>query len=495
MKYRLILAIALLAGCAAPPPPSETYPVTAPVPPAPAAPEAPAAGFPTTAPVPGPVPSLEIPAPVVRTLPNGLTVMYVEHGSLPIVHAKLITRGGLADDPLAMPGLAAFTAEMLDEGADGLSSLELASELELLGANLNTGVDTDAATVDLHVLRENLPAALRLMADVALRPDFPAAEVERLREESLTALNRARDEPRIVASRAFLSLVYGEDHPYGSLTTLASMAALDRAALESFHERYYRPGSSTLILVGEVSADALDSMVREAFGDWDGGAAAPAAVPTTPEIGPTTIYLVDKPGAAQSEIIIGHPGAARISPDYFPLMVLNTILGGSFTSRLNSNLREEHGYSYGAGSSFAMDRGAGPFMASSAVFTAKTDSALIEFFGELSQIRDESVSQAELERAKNYVALGMPRRFETTRGVANQFSDLIVYDLPLDTYNSYVERIQAVTAADVQRVARQYVRPENAVVVVVGDRSQIEAGIRALDLAPLEIIPIEEVVP
>lgn len=501
MKIRSLLILASLAGCAAPAPPPSTVPVTAPVPveappaqDAPAAP-APAAEFPTTAPVPGAVPSLEIPLPTERTLPNGLRVLFIPHGTLPIVHATLVTRGGQADDPADLPGLAAFTAEMLDEGAAGMSSLELASELELLGANLSTNAGTDAATVNLHVLRDNFPQALRLMADVVVRPDFPAAEIDRLKEEQLTALSRARDEPRIVARRAFASLVYGPDHPYGSLPTIASTTALDRQALESFHSEYYQPGASTLILVGDVSADALDEVVQDALGGWTGTGVPAATAPSTPEVGATTIYLIDKPGAAQSEIVIGHPGVGRDSPDYYALQVLNTILGGSFTSRLNSNLREEHGYSYGAGSSFDMLRGAGPFTASSSVFTAKTDSSVIEFFNELKEIRDVAVTPAELERAKNYLALGFPRRFETTRGVAGQFADLAVYDLPLNLYNSYVERIQAVTAADVQRAAREYVRPDRAVVVVVGDLSEIEAGLRALDLAPIDIRPIEEVVP
>ncbi len=499
MKIRSLILLGTLSACAAPAPPPTTVPVTAPVPvAAPAAagsePMA-AADFPTTPPVPGPVPSLEIPLPAERTLPNGLKVLYIPHGTLPVVHATLVTRGGIADDPADLAGLAAFTAEMLDEGAAGMSSLELASALELLGANLSTNANVDAATINLHVLRENFPEALRLMADVAVRPDFPAAEIDRLKEEQLTALSRARDEARIVARRAFSSLVYGPDHPYGSLPTIATTEALNRETLETFHSRYYRPGSSTLILVGDVSAETLDAVVREAFGEWSGEAVPPAAVPPTPQVGSTTLYLIDKPGAAQSEIVIGHPGVGRDSPDYYALQVLNTILGGSFTSRLNSNLREEHGYSYGAGSSFSMQRGAGAFTASSAVFTAKTDSSVIEFFNELEEIRETRVSEAELERAKNYVALGFPRRFETTRGVAGQFSELAVYDLPLDLYNSYVEQIQAVTAADVQRVAQEYVRPEQAVVVVVGDLAQIEAGLRALDIAPIEIRPIEEFVP
>lgn len=476
--FAMCLAM-LSAGCAAP----------APEPAAPA-PEPAASAFPTTPPRPGPAPSVTLPTPVSRTLPNGLEVIYVRHGALPVAHATLLTRGGTSDEPADLTGLAAFTAGMLDEGAGGRDALELSAAVSQLGARLSTGAGWDAAYVDLHVLSDRLPEALALMADVAISPDFPAAELERLREEELTDLARARDEPRVIASNAFASLVYGPGHSYGRIPNMESIRAIDRDRLRAFHAAAYRPAGSALILVGDVDADALHPAVERAFGSWraGGGAPSPASGSTgTPTIGRTTIYLIDKPEAAQSEIRIGHPGVARDHPDYFPLVILNTILGGSFTSRLNTNLRETHGFTYGAGSSFAMRRDAGPFTASAAVITAKTDSAVVEFFNELRRIRDEAVPTAELERAKSYVALGLPRRFETTAAVASQLADLETYGLTVDFYNDYVERIMAVTADDVRRVAREHVRPEQSVVVIVGDLSTIEPGLRALELGPLEI--------
>jgi predicted Zn-dependent peptidase len=248
------------------------------------------------------------------------------------------------------------------------------------------------------------------------------------------------------------------------------------------------------VLVGDVSAAVAQPIVERAFGGWPSGTLRPPAAPAAPATPATTIYLVDKPGAPQSEIRIGHPGVARDDPDYFPVLVLNTVLGGSFTSRLNSNLREEHGYSYGARSSFTMLRGAGPFQASAAVVSEKTDSSVVEFFRELERIRAESVGPAELERAKNYVALGLPRRFETSGGVAGQLADLAVYDIGEAFYADYVDRVMAVTAADVQRVARERIRPDRSVVVVVGDRATVEEGLRGLDLGRVEIRPVEEFV-
>lgn len=478
-----ILALAACAGGTAPPaeptPSSNTAPTPAPAPADTA--------FPTTAPEPGPTPSLTLPDPVRRTLTNGLEVLYVPHGTVPVVTAMLVTRGALADEPEELAGLAAFTAEMLDEGAGGRDALEIAATLSSLGASLGTSAGWDAAYVNLYSLRDRFGDALAIMADVVVRPDFPQAEVDRLKEQELTNLARAADESRIIAANAFSSLVFGDAHPYGRITGTETVERIDRAALERFHARYYRPGGSTLVLVGDVDPAALQPLVEDAFGDWTGAAPEVPSIARAPEPEATRIFLVDKPGAAQSEIRIGHPGVARDDPDYFPLTVLNTILGGSFTSRLNTNLRETHGFSYGASSSYSMRLGAGPFTASSAVFTAKTDSAVVEFFNELRRIREEPVDTDELERAKRYVALGFPRRFETTRGVAGQIADLVSYDLPLDYYNRYVERVMAVSAAEVQRVAREYVRPDRAVVVVVGDRETIEPGLRALGIAPVEV--------
>lgn len=482
-KRALRLLLPLLAGgCAAANPPAAEGPASAP---AATAPES--AVYPTVPPQPGPVSPLTLPSPIRRTLPNGLEVVYVPHGSLPIVHATLVIPAGSEVDPATTPGLSAFVAEMLDEGAAGLGALELAATLEGLGAALRTGAGWDGAFVDLHVLSSRLPEALRLMADVATRPDFPSDEVRRIRDERLTELARARDEAATIAQRAFVSLVYGPEHPYGRVPATESTRAIDRDQLSQFHDRFYRPAGSTLILVGMVDPEELHPMVEQAFGGWTGAAPAAATVPAPPEPERTTIYLIDKPGAPQSEIRIGHPGVARSHPDYFPLLVLNTVLGGSFTSRLNTNLREVHGFSYGAGSSFSMRRGAGPFTAASAVFTQKTDSAVVEFFRELERIREEPVTPDELDRAKNYLALGLPRRFETTDDVASQLATLEIHDLTIDFYNDYVDRLRAVTAADVLRVAREYLHPDRAAVVIVGDLTTIEPGLRLLDLGPVEI--------
>jgi zinc protease len=485
-RYAGILAGVFLAACA------PAAPVATPPAAAPAAPSA--SDYPTTAPVPGPAPTVRVPAPERRALANGLTVEYVRRPEVPAVQAVLVTRGGLSDDPADLPGLASFTAGMLDEGAGGKSALELAAAVDQLGASLSTGASWDAAQVGMYVLRDRLPEALMLMADVATRPDFPQADVVRVRDELVTELTRARDNPGTVANNAFSALVYGDGHPYGRLASTATARRFDRGALTRFHRSFYRPQGSTLILVGDVDPAVVHPLVERAFGSWQAGAAPASAALPTPTSAQTRVVLIDKPGAPQSEVRIGHPGVARDNPDYFPLVVLNTLLGGSFTSRLNQNLREAHGYTYGARSGFGWRRGAGPFQASAAVRTPVTDSSLVEFFRELNRIRAESVPADELQRAKNYVALGLPRNLETNSSLAFGLADLAVYGLDASYYDTYVDRVMAVTSEDVQRVANRYVRPGESVVVVVGDLRTIEPGVRALNLGPVEVRPVGDFV-
>lgn len=462
-----------------------------------AAPAAAAQDFPTTPPRPAGTPRIDLPEPVRVRLPNGLTVMYVRQAELPVVSAVLVTRGaGSSEEPAETPGLASFTANMLDEGAGGRDALQLANALDLLGASLSTFSGPDAAQASLFSLRQNFPAALRIMADVVTRPDFPEREINRLREERLTALARARDEATTIATNAFTSLVYGGQHPYGRYATTESTRALDRARVQAFHASRYRPETSTLILVGDVDAAAMQPLVAEAFGGWraQGAAGGLAELPQAPAISRTVVYLIDKPGAAQSEIRIGHPGVARSSPDYFPLLVMNTMLGGTFTSRLNTNLRETHGWAYGARSSFQWLRGAGPFMASAGVQTSATDSALVEFFRELDRIRTEAVPRQELDKIKNYVALRLPDELETSRDVATSLAALETYGLDASYFDDYMQRVMAVTAEDLRRVANQYVRPDRAVVVVVGDRQVVEQAVRAANVGPVEIREVTEFV-
>jgi predicted Zn-dependent peptidase len=448
------------------------------------------------APAPGPAPALKLPPIQKRALANGLPVWIVEMPKVPVVQINLIVRAGAATDPTGKYGLASFTSAMLDEGAGARNALELADAIEFLGINVFTGSSWDSSTVGLFSPVSKLDDALPLLADVALHPTFSEAEVERLRTERLTSLIQQRDNASSLASAGFSRLVYGPRHRFGTMAMGNSVSNGEMTAQEirAFHSQYYQPQNSHLLVVGDVKPETILPKLEKAFGGWKNGAAATKPVlPEAPQHAAKQIYLIDRPGAAQSQIRIGWIGVPRSTPDYYVLDVLNTILGGSFTSRLNQNLRERNGYSYGAGSSFDMRSTPGPFFASSGVQTDKTVESLREFFNELNGIR-QPIPTDELNRAKNYLALGFPAGFETTGSVASQLGELVVYGLNESLFNEYVGKIQAVTAADVTRAANQYIQPDKFAVIVVGDLSKIEAPIRAANLGPVRVVPVDDIV-
>ncbi len=443
----------------------------------------------------GPAPALKLPAIQKSTLSNGLAVWIVEHHEVPLVQVNLLVRSGSAADPIGKYGVGNLTAAMLDEGAGTRSALELADAVEFLGANLSTTSAFDYSAIRMSVPVSKLGDALPLMADVALGPNFPANELDRLRTERLTGLLQARDNVAALIQIAFPRIVFGPTHRYGTSANglppaIESFTVDD---LRSFYRAHYRPDNATLLVVGAVTPASVLPALEKAFRGWkrEGMAALVADVPTAPQLTRRQIYLVDKPDAAQSQIRIGWVGVPRSTADYAALQVLNTVLGGSFTSRLNQNLRENNGYSYGASSSFDMRRSAGPFLASAGVQTDKTADALKEFFVELNGILT-LVPADELAKAKNYVALGFPGQFETTGDLARKLEELVVYSLPDDTFSSFISSLGAVTAADVQKAAARYVQPDRMAVVVVGDRKVIEGPIRLLNLGPINIVSIDE---
>jgi len=297
-----------------------------------------------------------------------------------------------------------------------------------------------------------------------------------------------RDRGPGIADVAYPAIIFGGEHPYGRpmLGTEVSVAGITRSDIEQYYRSYFRPNHSTLIVVGDVGVDDIVRRIERFFGSWERGEFPRMTVPAAQSRNTTAVYLIDKPGAAQSSVRIGSVGVPRSTQDYFGLLLMNTILGGSFTSRLNQNLRETHGYTYGAGSRFDMRRSAGPFTARAEIVSAKTDSALIEFMKELRGIRD-TIPQTELAKAKTYLQLQLPASFETTSQIAQQLVPIALYDLPLGYYNSFAQQIERLTQADVQRVAREYIDPARLAIVIVGDRASIEGGIRALGLGEILI--------
>ena len=431
---------------------------------------------------------LTLPAVVTRALPNGLTLMVVEQHELPLADFVLIVKNGGETDEAGKLGTATLATSLLKEGTTTRTSLQIADQEAFLGVDVFANSGWDATTVQLHTPTAQLDSALALFADVALHPAFPTNELERLRKNRLTSLLQVKDRGPEIANRAYAAIVFGSA-AYGHPLTgdEASTNAIQQADVRRFYESYFRPNNATLLVVGDVKPDDIERRVRALFGGWQRGAvpAVSYGQPTAPK--GTTIYVVDKPGAAQSSFRIGGVGVARNTRDYFPLTVMNTALGGSFTSRLNQTLRETKGYTYGASSGFAMRRAPGPFTASAEVVAAKTDSALIEFMKQLRAIRD-TIPKDELEKTKRYLQLQLPGRFETTGGIAGQLAQLVTYDVPLSFYNDYTQAIAAVTQADVQRVARQYIDPDKLAIVIVGDRKSIEPTLRATKIGDVVIV-------
>ena len=439
-----------------------------------------------------PAPKLVLPAVAAARLANGIALQVVPQRELPLVQVTLAVSGGSRLDG-AEPGLATFMARMLTESAGGRDVNTLQNALASLGANLNANASWDGFYVSLNVPKRSLGAALDLMADVVQRPAFTAADVRRQKSLRAASILQRRDQPNALASLAFNAVLFPAGHPYHNPADgdSASTARLDSTSVRQFYERSLIPARAKFIVSGDITAAEATELLGARFGAWK-AAAAPLAVPAVavqPVRQPATkLILIDKPGAAQSVISIGAPGVPRSSPDYAALVVMNTLLGESFSSRLNSNLRETKGYTYGIGSRFTWQPLPGSFRISSGVRTDVTDSSLVEIFGELRRIQDAPVDAVELDRAKAYVALAVPGNFETIGEIVSELVTLDTFGLPLSSVSQFITRVNAVTAADVQRVAKQYLPAKNATVVIVGDLAKVRAGIDALKLGPSTVL-------
>ena len=443
----------------------------------------------------GEPPVLELPEVKRFQLESGLEVILVERSGLPLVHLELVALGGSWLQN-GTAGLADFTLDLMDEGTTRRTTLEIAEAVEDIGAELETGAARDHSWVSMNVLTDHLSAGVELLADVVLRPSFPPAELERIRGERLARVLQDADDPRTVADNTFARVVFGEGHPYGDplLGTPATLQAITREDVVGYHAAAFRGGNARLVVVGQVTADELQPLLEEALAEWPREGAAwtpPADGSPTPSraAGEIPIVLVDRPGAPQSEIRVGRVGVERGREDEAVLTVLNTILGGSFTSRLMQNLREDKGFTYGAGSSFVMRRLPGPFVARSAVHTPVTAQAVTEFLAEIRTLREERVPDDELARARSYVALRLPQRFETLEDVTDRLVEVLLHDLPTDYWESWVPGIMAVTADEVQAAARSRLSDQGMVVVVTGDRATLEEPLRALGLGPVTVVP------
>jgi len=442
-------------------------------------------------PVPGQPRPYEFPETFRTTLDNGLQVVVTPMPGRELVSASLALRAGAADEPADEGGATVLAARGLTEGTEVRDAIELTEAAERLGASLHAESGWDATSAGVDVPESRLGPALELLAEVVRRPTFPESEIDRLRDERLTDLLQAKADPRRRADEAFIGTIYAPTSPYHrpSGGTSETVAGLTSAQLRDVHTRAANPRQAALVVAGDIANDAVVALARSLFGDWSGAAAAASsAVDDRAATDARVVRVVHRPGAVQSEIRIGHRAVPRHTPDYHALSVMGAILGGLFNSRLNMNLREEKGYTYGASAGFDLRRGRGPFTARAAVNTEVTVPAIHEFLVELDRIRETSVTDAELKAARDFLVGVFPLRFETPGPVAGSLAGLFIHDLPDDELDRYRSAIEAVTAADVQRVARDHIRPEAAAIVVVGDHERFGAALDEASVGAVEVV-------
>jgi zinc protease len=440
----------------------------------------------------GPTPVVSLPAIQKAELPNGLRVWLVENHKVPVVAFNLVLSAGSERDPLTTPGMASMTAAMVQEGTTTRTSLQIAEAIDAIGATMNVYSQTDYAGASLNCLTKHLDAALAVYADVLTNPTFPEKEFARVKNDRLTSLLQQKDRPTTIASVAFGKILYGTGHPYGNDIngTEQSVKGLTREDLVKFYQTSYRPNNATLIVVGDVTMATILPRVTKAFATWTKGDVPAVAAWATPSVETRKIYLVDKPAAAQSEIRIGYPALARTTPDFFPVTLMNTVLGGQFSSRLNSNIRERRGFSYGVRSAFQFTRLPGPFVASGGIQTAKTDSALQEFLREIDLMREKGMTAEELEFAINRTKGTFATSFETPAQIAAALVNIVVYGLPEDYLVNYLKNVDAVTLEDVQRVSRRYLDSSKMAIVIVGDLKVIRPGIEQMKFGPVIVADV-----
>ncbi len=456
----------------------------------------PALGENAPAPLPRPEPGAprpyHFPAFERTTLENGLGVIVAPVRALPMATVMLVSDAGASAEPAGREGVANLTARALLEGTKrrGTDVTEL---FERLGASIGAGADWDVSTVAMTVLTSRLKEAAELFGEVVLDPSFPERELERLRAERLADILQLTAEPRGLANEMFSRVLYETSSRYsrpedGSASTVR---ALGREDVESFYAARYQPSVSTLIVVGDLGVEDGVKLAREMFSGWKGRASETPPVKTAPARTSRAVHIVPKAEAPQSELRMGHIGLPRSHPDYFPVLVMNSVLGGLFSSRINLNLREVHGYTYGAFSGYSWRRGPGPFVVSTAVRSDVTAESAREILLEMERMRADTISEEELSLATSYLGGVFPIRYETTDAIARALAALVTYRLPEDYFDSYRDNVRAVTKVDVLHAADRHLHPEELQLLVVGDPDVVRAPLEELGFGPVEILPAD----
>jgi zinc protease len=444
-----------------------------------------------TAPSPAPPRPYHFPHVARRTLANGLRVLVAENHNAPLLSLRALVRSGADHDTLESAGLASIVADMLDEGAGSRDTIQLAEDIGLLGGALGTGADWDASYITLDVLSRNGEPATSIFADVTARATLPADGLERVRAERLNEILQQRNEPAVIAGKRFSNLLYGTGAYGNSIVGNAdSVSRLTIERVQRFYREHYLPNNSAIVVSGDIDSNDALTLIERALGDWPRGEEPPRPNVVSRPIDRSRIYVIDRPQAVQSEIRVGHVGVARSCEDYFPLSVMNAIFGGVFNSRINLNLRERHGYTYGARSQFAFRRQAGPFVIAAPVRNEVTRESVEEMLTELRRIRTGDIEDPEFDDTKAYLMGVFPATVQTASDIASRLVDMELYGLPEDYFDRYRENIAAVTKDDIARVANKYLDPERVLIVIVGNAEQIREPLGALGL-PLHELDLE----
>jgi zinc protease len=439
----------------------------------------------------GAAPALHVPKWTQSKLTNGAQLVVVEKHDLPLVAVTLSFVGGAANyEPADKTGLASLTAQMLSEGTNTRNSDQLTDAQQLLGTRIFAGVGLESGSLNFTALKDKVEPAVQLMADMLLHPTFPQEALDRLQGRAAVALAQNKDQPAAIAANVFPRVVYGDNHPYGRVASERSIKSITRDDLVAFHRAYFRPGRAVITVSGDVSPATVKAMMEKVLKDWPAGGERPSfEYSALPAPNPTTIYLVDKPKAAQSIFALGLPGPSRDTPDYYALQVMNNILGTLFQSRLNHTLREVKAYTYSARSVFSYGRGPGSFQANAQVVTAKTDSALIEFIRELKGVQGAiPFTDDEMLQGKQSLIMGLPTRFASVNATGGSIGSIYTQHLPESYFQEYAKNVEAVQREDLVRVAKKYIDLDHLNILIVGDRSVVEGPLRATGIAPLVLL-------
>jgi zinc protease len=441
-------------------------------------------------PAPGPLRPFRFPPVRRRTLDNGLEVIVAENHAFPVATLDLVLPSGGLAEPEERAGLASLTAGLLESGAGDRDATQIAEAVDELGLALETGISWDTTLAGFTSLTSRLEAGMRILADLVIHPAFPQHEVERIRDERLAAVAQRRADPSSLADELMTHFSFPAGHPFGRRLggPAATLATLTRADAADFHAAHYLPAGAWLCAAGDVTLDGVAALAERYFAGWAGAPPPPRAPDTPARFGETTVILADRPGSVQSEVRVGHVGIPRTADDYFAVTLMNAILGGVFSSRLNLNLRERLGYTYGASSAFGMRRLPGTFLASAAIQSEGTAHSVSEMLRDMRRMQDELVPEAELADAASYLAGTFPLALQTTDGLAGKLSSMAVYGLPDDYFDHYRDRLMAVTADEVREAARSRLMPDRAAVVVVGDAGELRGGLEALGIGPVRVI-------